>query len=168
MKLAAALALAPFIFERAFASLNCTIVEPTVTQRYCEWDGCQPFATAKAGDVIHAGCRADCSDEKEPWFQLYDGSFIRATNLTGCRYHCQPYAVTGLPYCYWERNQTAPAQTKCGASSTSGLESKIQAPKTLGPEPPPFGSIVSKCSLSVAPPTPPPITAPSASKRWAA
>lgn len=49
----------------ALASLNCTIIAPSVTQRYCEWERCQPHATATAGQIVHAGCRADCSTEEE-------------------------------------------------------------------------------------------------------
>ncbi len=60
MKLATlAIAASPFLGQ-ALTSLTCTVVAP-VTARYCAWDGCKAHATAKAGDVFHAGCRADCS-----------------------------------------------------------------------------------------------------------
>jgi hypothetical protein len=59
-----ALAIVPLVGQ-ALASLNCTVVAPTVTLRECEWEGCAARATAKAGDVLHAGCRADCSTKDE-------------------------------------------------------------------------------------------------------
>jgi len=62
--LAFALVVAPFVGQ-ALASLNCTVVANTVTLRECEWDECAPRATAVAGDVLHAGCRADCSSLDE-------------------------------------------------------------------------------------------------------
>jgi hypothetical protein len=101
------------LFQQALASLNCTVVAPVVTARACEWDGCKAAHTAKAGDILHAGCRADCSTLDEygnprpdrtlaltlppsPWLQLYDGSFVRTNDaLANCRYHCKPYAITG-------------------------------------------------------------------------
>jgi hypothetical protein len=65
MKFAAlAFAIIPFVGQ-ALASLNCTVVAAAVTQRYCEWEGCKAHATAKVGDVLHAGCRADCSSLDE-------------------------------------------------------------------------------------------------------
>ncbi|KAF2474919.1 uncharacterized protein BDR25DRAFT_311317 [Lindgomyces ingoldianus] len=170
MKLATILASAPFIAHQVLASLNCTVVAPTLTQKFCEWDGCQSYATATAGQIVHAGCRADCSTEQEPWLQLYDGSFIRATNetLKGCRYHCKPYAITGLPYCFQERaNFTgiAPAASVCTVSSTSGLASQVPAPKTLGIEPPAFPSISTLCSLGMTAPMPPATPKPVA-RKW--
>jgi len=56
----AALALA----QQALASLNCTAVAP-VTARECEWDDCAARTTVKVGEVLHAGCRADCSSLSE-------------------------------------------------------------------------------------------------------
>ncbi|KAF2841889.1 hypothetical protein M501DRAFT_1013273 [Patellaria atrata CBS 101060] len=165
---------AAVLVGQAAASLNCTVTAPTVTQRYCEWEGCQVFATAVANKTIHAGCRADCSTNEDPWFQLYDGSFLRTNELSGCRYHCLPYAITGkplpltplsstlsipkqeyfllfqgLPYCWEERN--LPSPTNCAASSSSGLASAIPAYGTLGPEPPPFGN-QGPCSLDTRAP----------------
>jgi len=60
MKLGIITVAALSLVQQAFASLNCTAVAP-VTARYCEWEGCKAYATAKVGDVLHAGCRADCS-----------------------------------------------------------------------------------------------------------
>jgi hypothetical protein len=62
---ALALIAIPLFVEQAAASLNCTLAAPVITKRYCEWDGCQAYATAAAGEVLHAGCRADCSTDEE-------------------------------------------------------------------------------------------------------
>ena len=49
----------------AVASLNCTVAGPSVTQRLCEWEECQPIAYPTSGELMHAGCRADCSSTDE-------------------------------------------------------------------------------------------------------
>ncbi|TPX16476.1 uncharacterized protein E0L32_003770 [Thyridium curvatum] len=150
----------PFLAGQALASLNCTVVSPTLTKRYCEWDGCQAYETAVASDIVHAGCRADCDTNEDPWLKLYDGSYIRAADkdtIKDCRYHCVPFPITGLPHCYEEAGKRAP--TNCADSSASGLASKIPAPQTLGTEPPPFSDIVTKCSLGTAKRTAAPLVA---------
>ncbi|RDL41103.1 uncharacterized protein BP5553_01082 [Venustampulla echinocandica] len=174
MKSIASIAIAalPLFVQQAMASLNCTLVSATATERYCEWDGCQAYATATPGAILHAGCRADCSTNEDSWFQLYDGAFVRTENLEGCNYHGAAFPITGkneypqpcsstapsvihwltasgLPHCYEEKQ--LPAPTNCPESSASGLASKIPAPVTLGPEPPAF-------TLPPSPTGPPPQT----------
>jgi hypothetical protein len=48
----------------ALASLNCTLLVDAV-ERYCEYDDCPAHGQLKKGDVVHAGCRADCSSDTE-------------------------------------------------------------------------------------------------------
>ncbi|OAA59593.1 hypothetical protein SPI_05791 [Niveomyces insectorum RCEF 264] len=129
----------------ARASLNCTVVAPVVTLRDCEWDGCAAHATATAGAVLHAGCRADCSTQDDPWLKLYDGTYVRTNDaLANCRYFCEPYAITGLPTCAWEHNETdpGPGLAFCAASSLMGVATtKLLGPSTLGTEPPAFSGV---------------------------
>ena len=61
--LAIAFTALPFV-QQVVASLNCTAVAP-VTARECEWDDCKARTTIKVGEVLHAGCRADCSSFNE-------------------------------------------------------------------------------------------------------
>jgi len=47
------------------ASLNCTVIAPTLTKRLCEADSCPAYDTVSAGVSLHAACRADCSTDDE-------------------------------------------------------------------------------------------------------
>lgn len=150
----------------AIASLNCTVVAPTVTMRDCEWDDCRVHATATAGAVLHAGCRADCSTLDTPWLRLYDGSYVRAggAELANCRYFCKPYAVAGLPTCAWEHNQTDPGLAFCAASSLMGAATtKLLGPTTLGLEPSPMAGVPTAGTACDWTKTP--VTAPAATTR---
>ncbi|KAF2255183.1 hypothetical protein BU26DRAFT_500795 [Trematosphaeria pertusa] len=115
----------------ALASLNCTIIAPSVTQRY--YTTASPMQSPVRPYPLTQSCLVLSS------FKI---QFVNAL-------------WPGLPYCYQERgNFTAPplAATVCPTSSASGMASKVAAPTTLGIEPPPFPSIVSLCSLGGAPP----------------
>lgn len=72
----------PFLAGQALASLNCTVVSPTLTKRYCEWDGCQAYETAVASDIVHAGCRADCDTNEECVHLSSWNNTTRALTLT--------------------------------------------------------------------------------------
>lgn len=50
---------------QAAASLNCTVIAPTLTKRLCEADSCPAYDTISAGVSLHAACRADCSTDDE-------------------------------------------------------------------------------------------------------
>ena len=50
---------------QALASLNCTMIAEVVTAYNCEWEGCEARGTHEVNEVLHAGCRADCSTEEE-------------------------------------------------------------------------------------------------------
>lgn len=60
-----ALTLALLCSGQALASLNCTVVAPTLTKRLCESDACAAYDTVEAGANLHAACRADCSTDDE-------------------------------------------------------------------------------------------------------
>ncbi|KAK3377507.1 hypothetical protein B0H63DRAFT_546961 [Podospora didyma] len=147
MKVLTVLGSAAILTGQVAASLNCTVMLPALTKRLCEFDSCPAFGTATAGEVIHAGCVADCSSADDPWLKLHDGTFVQASDATlqGCQNFCEASSINTLPRCH--QLTGLPKPTNCSASLMVQLALIDKNPTPLGAEMPPTKILAAKCSL---------------------
>ncbi|KAK3984215.1 hypothetical protein QBC44DRAFT_22263 [Cladorrhinum sp. PSN332] len=103
------------------ASVHCTVIGSSLVKRMCEFDDCPSTGYAHAGQVLHAGCLADCSTEADPWVKLLDDTYVRATDatVTGCHSFSKPSSVKDLPRCHVQSKTAKPSS--CDTLSASRL-----------------------------------------------
>ncbi|KAK0742575.1 hypothetical protein B0T21DRAFT_409375 [Apiosordaria backusii] len=106
---------------QSIASVHCTVVQPDLVKRMCEFDNCPSIGYVKRGQLIHAACLADCSTLEDPWVKLFDDTFIRAKayNLKDCHTFGKDAAIRDLPRCH--SLDSRPKPTDCAIVSTSPL-----------------------------------------------
>ncbi|KAK4463049.1 hypothetical protein QBC42DRAFT_285891 [Cladorrhinum samala] len=119
---------------QALASVQCTVRGSSLVKRMCEFDNCPSTGFARAGQVLHAGCLADCSTEADPWVKLLDDTYVRATEATisNCQSSSTPSSIKDLPRCHVQSK--SPKPSNCATLAASRL-SNLSKEKL---NPPPF------------------------------
>ncbi|KAK4160562.1 hypothetical protein QBC43DRAFT_292784 [Cladorrhinum sp. PSN259] len=137
MKYLLAFSVSLLAVEQALAaSVHCTVTGSSLVKRMCEFDNCPSTGHAHVGQVLHAGCLADCSTEADPWVKLLDDTYVRATEatLTACHSFSKPSSIKDLPRCHVQSRSPKPSNcATLSASRLSNLSKEKLNPSPLRP-----------------------------------